>query len=267
MMKRLLVVTGLLVTFGLPPLAAQDSPVLDRVVRERELRVATSGNQPPYNAVSKEGQLIGLDVDLVRLLADAMNVNLTLMSMPFPDLLPALAEGKVDMVVSGLSITPERAQSVSFVGPYVLSGKSVLTDSATLTRMKEPRDLDKPELTLVALANSTSQGYIERVAPRAKLVTTSDYDAAVALILNEEADALIADMPICILTVLRNPDKDLGTPSQPLNVEPIGIALPGNDQKFHDLIETYVDAFEKTGLLDELRKHWLEGGSWLNQIR
>ncbi len=264
MQKRVLVFTFTLVALfvGLG-LASAQSPVLDRILQRGELRVATSGDQPPFNAVSKDGQLMGLEIDLIRAIVEMMNVNLNLISMPFPDLLPALREGKVDMVLSGLSITPQRIKEFAFVGPYVLSGKSVLTDSATLLNMKSPRDLDKPELTLVALEGSTSVDYVKRVAPRAKLVTTANYEDAVKMLLAKEVNAMIADMPACVLTVLQNPREDLATPSQPFNVEPIGIAIPANDERFKNLIETYINVFEATGVLDALRKEWLEGGDWV----
>lgn len=249
-------------SLGLASLEA-DAQVLDRVVESRELRIATSGNQPPFSAVSRGGELIGLEVDLARMLAEAMNVNLTLMSLPFPELLPALEKGDVDMVISGLSITPQRARDFAWVGPYVLSGKSVLTDSATLVSMRTPRDLDKPELTLVTLKGSTSEDYAKRVAPSAKLVTTSSYDEAVKLLLDGGANAMVADRPVCVLTVLRNPARDLATPSVPFSVEPIGIALPAKDERLFNLVDTYIDAFEKTGLLEELRKKWLQDSDWL----
>jgi polar amino acid transport system substrate-binding protein len=255
----------LLLATAAPPSLAE-SPVLDRVLKNRELRVATSGTQPPFNAVTRDGRLIGLEVDLARLLAEAMGVDLSLTSMPFPDLLPALQEGKVDMVLSGISITPERSRDFAFVGPYVLSGKSVLTDSRTLTGMKTPRDLDRPELTLVALENSTSQSYLARVAPRAKLVTTRDYDAAVAMVTSGAATALVADMPICVLAVLRNPNKDLGTLSNPFTVEPVGIALSPSDARFQNLVENYLGALERTGSLEELRKRWLERSDWISAL-
>jgi polar amino acid transport system substrate-binding protein len=255
----------LLLSFGAAP-ATAESPVLDRVIKTRTLRVATSGTQPPLNAISKDGQLIGLEVDLARLLAEAMGVDLSLTSMPFPDLLPALKEGKVDMVLSGLSITAERSRDFAFVGPYLLSGKSVLTDSRTLTSMKTPRDLDRPELTLAALENSTSQSYVRRVAPKAKLVATRDYEAAVAMVVSGEANALVADLPVCILAVMRHPNKDLGTLSTPLTVEPVGIALSPGDARFQNLVENYLEAIERRGILDELRTRWLEKSDWMSAL-
>ncbi len=262
MLKRVLVsiIANHVLVIGL---ASAQSPVLDRILQHGEIRVATSGDQPPFNAISKDGQLMGLEIDLIRALAEAMNVDLNLTSMPFPNLLPALRDGKVDMVLSGLSITPERAREFAFVGPYVLSGKSILTDSETLVNMKSPRDLDRSGLILVALAGSTSAEWVERVAPSATLVTTQNYDEAVKMILAKQANAMIADMPVCVLTVLKNPHADLATPAEPFSIEPIGIAIPANDPRFQNLIETYVEAFESTGVLEELRKEWLEGGDWV----
>ena len=249
---------------SMPALA--QSPVLDRILKNGEIRVATSGTQPPFNAVSRDGQLMGLEVDLARLLAEQMNVNLMLTSMPFPELLPALRDGKVDMVLSGISITPERSREFAFVGPYVLSGKSLLTDSRTLTTMKTPRDLDRPDLTLVALENSTSESYVRRVAPKAKLVATKDYDSAVQMVMKREAAALIADMPVCILAVLRNPNADLATRSTPLSVEPVAIVVPANDLRFQNLVDQLLGTVERTGILEELRKKWLEGTDWVQAL-
>ncbi|PWG68031.1 ABC transporter substrate-binding protein, partial [Enterococcus hirae] len=73
----------------------------------------------------------------------------------------------------------ERNMKFAFVGPYFISGKSILTKSETLAKADEAVDLDQADLTLVALAGSTSQAFVEIVLPKAKLVTTPDYDTAV----------------------------------------------------------------------------------------
>ena len=86
------------------------------------------------------------------------------------------------------------------------------------------------------------------------------------MILEGEAHAMIGDMPILVLTVLRNPAKDLATPSSPFSIEPIGIALPVDDERWFNLVDTFIDAFEKTGFLDELRKNWLESNDWVRAL-
>ena len=83
------------------------------------------------------------------------------------------------------------------------------------------------------------------------------------MVISDEVDALVADMPICLLSVMRYPGKGLATLNEPLNVEPIGIALPANDPQLKGLLENYITAFEGTGILQGLRKKWLEDSSWI----
>ena len=170
------------------------------------------------------------------------------------------------MVMSGMAITARRNLSFAFAGPYLMSGKAILTRSATLAAAKTASDLDKPNLRLVALAESTSQRFVERRLPNAQLTTTTNYDAAVLLVLDDEADAMVADLPACRLTVLRFPEEGLLTLDSPLIVEPIGIALPPGDPLLLNLLENYLNALESTGALEELRRKWLEDGSWIKQL-
>ncbi len=242
---------------------AQESPVLDRIVQSGTLRVGMSASQPPFNVRGRDGQMLGLEVDLANLIAGAMRVELEIVNRPFGELLAAMGDGAVDMVMSGMAITPRRAQTSAFVGPYMLSGKSILTKSTTLAAAKNTEDLNTPEIRLAALSNSTSQEFAERFTPNAQLITVSAYDEAVNMLIEGEIDALVADMPICLLSLMRFPNAGLATLREPLTIEPIGIALPGNDPMLHHLMDNYLDAFERTGILEQLRKKWLEDGAWI----
>ena len=212
------------------------------------------------------GLRLGLEVELARLLGDALGVNVVFVTRPFPSLLYALTEGEADMVMSGMAITAQRNLSFAFAGPYLMSGKAILTKSATLAAAETASDLDKPDLRLVALADSTSQQFVERRLPQAQLTTTTNYDAAVLQVLDDQADALVADLPACRLAVLRFPEEGLLTLDSPLVVEPIGIALPPDDPLLLNLLENYLNALESTGALEELRRKWLEDGSWIKQL-
>jgi polar amino acid transport system substrate-binding protein len=242
---------------------AAEAQVLERIVKNGEIRIGLSGNQPPYNAKSRTGELIGLDVDLANMLAGAFGVKATFVTKPFPQLLAALKASEVDIVMSGMAITAERSIDVTFVGPYLLTGNSILTKSRTLAAIENAGEINRANIKLAALANSTSQRFVERALPEAKLTTTQDYDTAVNMVLNDEVDALVADMSVCLLSMLRFPGKGLATLNQPLALEPVGIAMLPTDPQLKNLIENYIKAFEGTGLLEQLRKKWLEDGSWI----
>jgi polar amino acid transport system substrate-binding protein len=242
---------------------AQNAPVLDRVLQNGELRVGMSGNQPPFNVRSRGGSLIGIEVDLAAVLAAAIGVELNIVTKPFSELLPALKSGEVDIVMSGMAITAQRSRDFVFVGPTMFSGKSILTKSQTLAAVTEAAEINRANIRLAALAGSTSQEFVEKAIPEAQLTTVSDYDQAVEMLRSDQVDAVVADMPICLLTVLRYPNEGLATLTQPFTIEPIGIAVPAGDPQFLNLLENYVEALEGAGLMELMRKKWLEDGSWV----
>lgn len=254
---------SLLTLLTLLPLAASAGDTLQRVVDFKVLKVGMSGNQPPLTMANREGGLMGFDVDLARALADAMKVQLEIVPMPFGELMAALEDDKVDMVLSGLAITPERTEMVSFVGPYMMSGKSILTRDSVLARMSGAKEFNRKDLKLLALSNSTSASFVRAVAPEAELIEIKSYDEGVARIIDGKADALVADMPVCVLSVARYPDAGLVTLEKPLTVEPIGIAVSKDDPQFFNLVDNYLRAYEKTGILSKLREKWFENTSWV----
>ncbi len=269
-MQRVIVgfLVSLAVALGLPAAAVGEagSPGLSRIVKSGVLRVGMSGGQPPLNVRNKQGQIIGLEADLAEILANAIGVKAKLVAKPFSQLLPALEAGEVDLVMSGLTITPERNLRFAFVGPYFVSGKAILTQSKALAKADEASDIDDPGIKLAALEGSTSQDFVQAFVPKAELVTTKDYDEAVDLVIQSKVDALVADYPICVLSVFRHPGKGLATLVSPLTVEPIGVALPPDDPLLVNLIQNYFNLLEGTGTLERLKEKWFSDGSWLSQL-
>ena len=239
---------------------------LQRVTDFKVLNVGMTADQPPMNTVNRSGNLMGFDVDLARALAAAMKVKLEIKVMPFGELMGALEKNEIDMIISGMAITPQRTEQVSFVGPYMMSGKSILTRDSVLAKVSEAQEFNRKDLKLLALKNSTSADFVRDVAPEAQLKEVNNYDEAVKAITSGKADGLIADLPICVLSVLRYPDQGLVTLERPLTVEPIGIAVSKDDPQFLNLVDNYLDAYGKMGVLSKLRKKWLEDKAWIVQL-
>jgi polar amino acid transport system substrate-binding protein len=246
--------------------AGDHAPVLSKIVESGKLRVGTSGTQPPYTVVSNAGEVIGFEMDLAEFLADAMGVELVIVQKPFNQLLAALEKGEVDMVMSGMTMTPERNLTVFFVGPYHVTGKSILTTSAKLAAIQDVEELDVAKLRFAALKGSTSEYFVKDAMPKAQLMTTEDYDEAVAKLLADEVDGVVADFPKLAITALRHPDKGFALGTRPLSIEPIGVALPPGDPLLANVVENYLGALEDVGVLDELDEIWFEDGSWLARI-
>jgi polar amino acid transport system substrate-binding protein len=256
----------LLLLMALVNAPALSGDVLDRVVERGEIRVGMTGAQPPLNMYDTNGELMGFEVDLVNELAASMEVELTLITKPFLELLPALEEGQVDMIVSGMTITPRRNTRVAFVGPYALSGKSLLTRSASLATVVDIEELNDEKFRITALKGSTSQDFVEKLLPKAKASFTDDYTASVQRVLDGQADAMIADSEICQVSILLHPEAELKTTTELFTVEPIGIALPKNDPLMVNLIENYFYALDGIGLVEALYQKWYDDGSWIAEM-
>lgn len=242
------------------------TPVLDRITKSGVLRVGLTGTQPPFNMKTRSGQIIGIDADLANALADTIGVRAEFVERPFGQLLAALEAGEVDIILSGMTMTPKRNTEVAFAGPYFISGKAILTKSATLARADDPDDINRAGITLAALAGSTSEEFVTQAVPSARLIGTTDYDQAVQLVIDGGADAMVADYPICVISVLRNPDAGLTTIASPFTFEPIGAAIPAHDPLFTNLVQNYMNMLDGTGLMEALQIKWFTDGSWLAEL-
>jgi polar amino acid transport system substrate-binding protein len=126
--------------------------------------------------------------------------------------------------------------------------------------------MNNPDKILVALKGSTSQMFVEKVIPKAKLVLADDYDQAVAMVRNDKAVAMVADYPICMVSVFRYPDAKLGTLEKPISYEPIGVALPPNDPLLVNWVQNFLQTLEKTGQTKMLMEKWFKDTSWVSQL-
>lgn len=245
---------------------ASATPVIDRIQKSGMLTVGMTGTMPPLNMTSKEGELMGYEVDLARAMARAMGVKAQLKTMPFAELLPALEAGKIDMIISNMTITPGRNMKVAFVGPYFVSGKAFMTKKKTIALADEADDIDAKNTKLVALKGSTSQAFVETAIPEAQLITAKDYDEAVKMVLEDKVHAMVADYPIAVVSVYRYPEQGLLSVVTTLTYEPIGVGVPAGDPLLVNWVENFLGIAESTGLLDELKMKWLSNADWLNRL-
>ena len=246
---------------------SSSSPVMDRIISRGELRVGISGDMPPMNLLTKEDKVIGMDVDLATMIADAMGVRLSVQRIDFNGLLPALESGRIDMIVSNMTMTPDRNLKAAFVGPYLTSGKAFLTKRSSSAQAKGLPDVNSPQYTFVALKGSTSEAVIVRGAPQAKHLTAATQNDAIQMVVDGKADAMIADFPICVVAVYRNPAAGLVSVVTPITYEPIGIAVPKGDPHLLNWLGNFLQGLEKAGYMHDLKQKWFAQPTWLPQMK
>lgn len=245
--------------------SASAGPSIDKIVKRGELIVGTSGDYPPLTAKTKRGKIIGFDIDLATLIANEMGVKLNVVQMPFNTLLPALQASKVDMVLSCMTMTSERNLKFAFVGPYFVSGQSILTTKATALNVSTLKEINKADFSLAVPLGTTSEAIAKITLPLTKLEVAKNMDEAIQLLLAGKVKAVMSDVATCAVTVFRNQDKGLvATP--PLTFEPLGIAIRQDDPLLINLLNNVLLNAQGNGVLDDLQIKWFRNSSWMREL-
>lgn len=244
---------------------ANPGPGVRDIVQRGELVVGTTGGMPPLSFKTREGKVAGYEADLAKYIASAMGVRLQVKTMDFAELLPALESGKVDIVLAGMTITPKRNLKVAFVGPYLKSGKCFLTKEASLAKAAT-KDLDVSNMRLAAVKGTTSEVFVEGVLKDANYVPVANYDEGVKLVRDDKVGALVADYPICAVSLIRYPDAGLASLFTLLTYEPLGIAIPPNDPLMVNWMENFLNGLRGSGRLANLKEKWFEDASWVDEL-
>lgn len=265
-MKKFYLALALLAALVIAAPQAQAGEVIDRILKQKELVVATSGAYPPLTAKTKEGKFIGLDMDIVKALAQSLGVRLKIRQMPFERLVSAAASGEVDLAIGGISVTPQRNAKVYFAGPYFVSGQTLLATAKVGEGIKGLDDVNQPEFTIAVAKETTSEQATRQIMRRAKIIATDTMDQALEMVLSGQAKAMVADYPYCAVAVFRNPEAKLGTLEKPFTFEPLGIALPPDDPQWDNLVTNFLFNMEGGGRLNFLKNRWFKSPAWMRLL-
>mgnify|MGYP001581738871 CR=1 FL=1 len=116
-MKRLVVALG--------------AALLASAASAADLRIGSSADYPPWESVDATGAIVGFDRDVGDAICKKIDANCTWINQGFDGLLPGLAIGKFDLIISGMSINEERAQQVDFSAAYADAPNAVVVPAGS----------------------------------------------------------------------------------------------------------------------------------------
>ena len=249
------ITTVLLVSIGSVH-AVSSSPVLDRIQKSGKLVLGTSGNMPLMSEKTPTGEVIGYDIDLANAMATSMGVELETKIIPFDQLLSALNEGKVDVVLSNMTMTVGRNMQAAFVGPYFVSGKCLITKEPDMAKANKAEDIKASDITMAVIKGTTSETFVKKLLPDLKRLAVDNVDQGADKVATGKAKAMLTDFPICLSVMKRYPDQGFQSVVSLLTYEPIGIAVAANDPLFTNLIENFLVRAESVGVMEVLNLKW-----------
>ncbi len=221
--------------------------------QQKKIRVAMDATWPPFETLDETtNQVSGFDVDLMDAIAKKENLGIEYVNISFDAALAGLAQCQYDAAISAITITDDRKKNMLFSDPYFNAGQIVVVNSKT-TDIASKNDLKGKKVG----AQVGSTGAIE-----AQKISGAQYngydsiDQAFQDVMNGQLDAVIADNPIGLNYVAKNPTK-LKAVGQPFTNEQYGIAVCNKDPDLLKKINDGMAAVKSDGTMDQLVKKWI----------
>ena len=236
-------------TVALPAVNAAWADTLDEIKKAGKIRVAIDTAIPPFGMTDDKMQPAGSDVDLARLLAKDLGVQLEIVTTTGPSRIPMLQTNKADIVVSTLSITPDRAKVIDFSIPYA-DHPSVVAGLKSV-QIKELSDLDGKKVAVVR--GTTQDTDLTQKAKGAQIVRYED-DATMALaVASGQVDILATARSLLPAISKKNPARTV-EPKITMQTNWLAIGVRKEEPKLLAWINDWVKTNLQNGKLAAIYK-------------
>ena len=187
------------ISVGTGEVQAQDAPEshFDQVKERGRLVVATFSTAPPFGFTDENGELVGFDVDIARLIAKSLfgdENKVEFITVTSEGRWPAVLSGRADIGIAATTIYPDRAMRVAFTRPYIDSSISILVNEDS--GIDSLADLNSSDYTLANLSNPQMAARAKQFVPEAELITFDSVSTMFLAVRSGQAQAMQMDTPV-----------------------------------------------------------------------
>lgn len=226
---------------------------LSLFANESILRIGMELTYPPFETICPEGPC-GISVDIANQLGIFLNRKIVIENIPFVGLIPSLKNGKIDLIISSMSITPERSRSIQFSKPYISLGLCLLANAKSPLNSIE--EANSPQYKIVVKAGTSGELYASQHLKRAIVHVLDKESMCVLEVVQGKSDAFIYDQ----LSVYRNWNKNRTTTKAlltPFQQEQWGIGLRKNETALLEQVNRFLEQFCSSNELEKISEKYL----------
>ncbi len=215
---------------------------------EKVVRIATESNFKPFSYMDAAGELKGFEIDLAHAMCSEMKVTCQINSFDWDGLIPGLQTDKFDAVMAGMSITPERQQTVDFSEPYfdntlVLIGKK--GDTATIDSIAGK--------TVATQQATISADYLQKNHPEVTLKVYDKQDNAYLDLAAGRADYMLSDVMPVTDWLTTEAGQAFEIKGAPIDVnDKIGVAVKKGNAELKDAFSAAIASLKTNGKYAEI---------------
>ncbi|HDK4051957.1 TPA: ABC transporter permease subunit [Staphylococcus aureus] len=253
---RFILVLGLLISSAMvyinPTAHAEQDQAWEKIKERGELRVGLSADYAPMefeHTVNGKTEYAGVDIDLAKKIAKDNNLKLKIVNMSFDSLLGALKTGKIDIIISGMTSTPERKKQVDFSDSYMMTKNIMLVKKDKVNEYKDIKDFNNKK---VGAQKGTEQEKIAQTEIEIASITSLSRLPDVILALKSgKVEGAVVEKPVAEAYLKQNPK--LGISNVKFNEEEKDtvIAVPKDSPKLLSQVNKTIKEVKDKGLIDK----------------
>ncbi|WP_457802844.1 ABC transporter substrate-binding protein/permease [Staphylococcus aureus] len=253
---RFILVLGLLISSAMlyinPTAHAEQDQTWEKIKERGELRVGLSADYAPMefeHTVNGKTEYAGVDIDLAKKITKDNNLKLKIVNMSFDSLLGALKTGKIDIIISGMTSTPERKKQVDFSDSYMMTKNIMLVKKDKVNEYKDIKDFNNKK---VGAQKGTEQEKIAQTEiENASITSLSRLPDVILALKSGKVEGAVVEKPVAEAYLKQNPK--LGISNVKFNEEEKDtvIAVPKDSPKLLSQINKTIKEVKDKGLIDK----------------
>lgn len=220
------------------------------------LRVGMAPGVPPLHYYS-EGRLVGVDPDSARTVAEILSRRLEIVPLPAERLRPALLDGDIDVIMSGLVIENAINSGLAFAEPYLRAGQMAILHETAVTGFGQPWAIYREGVRIGVEPDSTGESFAEKELRDARISRFASKKAAFTALRERDIDLYIHDAATSWSLASSDMQSDLISLYRPLTEEHLAWAVaPDNPGLLRDLNQA-LNLMRANGALDYIIDRWI----------
>ncbi|WP_299320991.1 transporter substrate-binding domain-containing protein [uncultured Maribacter sp.] len=256
----LLITTSLTISCG-PKIVKHSDSFTDskistlKTIKDRDtLRVGTTGDFMPFSYKIDSNKIYaGLDIEMAKTLAKSLDVEVAFIETSWPTLMEDLRNGKFDIGMSGITITPERQTKAFFSIPVLSSGKAAITRDENSLNYNSIEKINKQNVRVIFNPGGTNEAFARANFPKSRLILNDNNLDIFQKLVDGEADVMVTDAVETLMQEQIHKELEAVNPNQPFNSFDFGYLIE-KDAVFKTVIDNWLLSQQKDSVVFKLLK-------------
>ena len=220
------------------------------------LKVGMSADYPPLH-FKQDGGVHGIEPDNARTVGEILSRPVEILVLPFDELIPALQAGKIDVIMSGMSVTAERSQQVQFANSYLRIGQMSIMHKSKVGKFSQPWAIYRDGVRIGVEPGTTGSAFAERELKDAEVKFYANPAAAFDGLRNDEIDLYVHDAPTSWQLANSMENDDMISLYTPLTEEMLAWAVRKGDDALAQDLNRALGLMNSNGSLQYILNRWI----------